>query len=122
MNNQKYGTKFESELKRKLLDSGLTVLSLALPETADLIVISNKVRILECKTVKGNRFRIKNKEQYEKLQELAKNFSVYIVVKYHFNIGHKIIIKFYYLNHHLTFSKEEGYTLEQFIEHCKKNE
>ncbi|MEM4066649.1 MAG: hypothetical protein QXV17_07305 [Candidatus Micrarchaeaceae archaeon] len=119
MNNQKYGTKFESELKRKLLDSGLTVLSLALPETADLIVISDKVRILECKTVKGDKFSIKNKQQYEKLQELAKKFSVYIVVKYHQKRGHKALIKFYYLNHHFSLKKEDGYSLEDFVNHCK---
>ncbi|MEM3845626.1 MAG: hypothetical protein QXU98_07995 [Candidatus Parvarchaeota archaeon] len=122
MNNQKYGVKFESELKRKLIDSGLTVLSLAFPETADLIVVSDKVRILECKTVKGNKFIIKNKQQYEKLQKLSQKFSVYIVVKFHYSKGHKNIIKFFYLNHHLTFDKNDGYTLEEFVNHCKRNE
>lgn len=120
MSNHKYGLDFESELKKILNDEGITTLSLSYTETADLITISNKVRIIECKTVKNlPKFVIKNKEQYLRLKLLAdKGYSVYFAVKYHFGRGSRNIIKFYYLNHHFNYSINEGYTLEEFIAHA----
>ena len=42
MLNTQRGKRFESVLKRKLKDRGFKVLKLAIPETADLVLLNNK--------------------------------------------------------------------------------
>jgi len=122
MNNQKNGVKFEIQLKKILNENGLFTLNLGFNETADLVVVDDKARLIECKTSHKPIWYRKNKKQYERLMEFVEQGkSVYIAIK--FVIKRKAIIKFFYLKDaKYPYRFDEGYTLEQFINHCKKEE
>jgi len=122
MNNQKNGVKFEIQLKKILNENGLFTLNLGFNETADLVVVDDKARLIECKTSHKPIWYRKNKKQYERLMEFVEQGkSVYIAIK--FVIKRKAIIKFFYLKDaKYPYKIEEGYTLEQFINHCKSRE
>jgi Holliday junction resolvase len=119
MNNQKSGVNFETKLKKLLTDKGLKVLNLGFNETADLVVINGKVRIIECKRSHKSIWYRKNPKQYDRLMEMVKQgFSVYIAIEY--IINRKSTIKFYYLpDSSYPYKIDNGYTLEEFISHCK---
>ena len=123
MNTHRIGLRFESELKKKLNDSGLICLNLGYNEIGDLVVVNGKTRIIECKTTHKPYFYLsKNPYQSGKLKELTlRNISVYYAVK--FIKDNRSEIKFYYINditsHTKHFSDYLGYSLEDFIKHCK---
>ena len=130
MNTHRIGLRFEMELKKKLNESGLICLNLGYNEIGDLVVVNGKTRIIECKTVHNDVYYMsKNPKQRDKLFELSKhNISVYLVVKY-IRGKQKSIIKFFNLQdtpdsvHHM-FLKDSfyGYSLEDFIIHCKESD
>ena len=122
MNTHRIGLRFESELKKKLNDSGLICLNLGYNEIGDLVVVNGKTRIIECKTTHKSYFYLsKNPYQLGKLKELAsRNISVYYAVK--FIKGNKSRVDFYYMNmseQNTILREYEGYSLEDFIKHCK---
>ena len=123
MNTHRIGLRFESELKKKLNDSGLICLNLGYNEIGDLVVVNGKTRIIECKTTHKPYFYLsKNPYQFGKLKELTmRNISVYYAVKY--IKGNRSEIKFFYMNNYSPNNKTLigwlGYTLEDFIKHCK---
>ena len=123
MNTHRIGLRFESELKKKLNDSGLICLNLGYNEIGDLVVVNGKTRIIECKTTHKPYFYLsKNPYQSGKLKELAsRNISVYYAVK--FIKGNRSEIKFFYMNDSFVriyyLDVDRGYSLEDFIEHCK---
>ena len=122
MNTHRIGLRFESELKKKLNDSGLICLNLGYNEIGDLVVVNGKTRIIECKTTHKSYFYLsKNPYQSGKLKELAsRNISVYYAVK--FIKGNKSRVDFYYMNmndQNTILREYEGYSLEDFIKHCK---
>ena len=119
MNNQRNGSKFEGELKKILNDNGIFCLNLGYNETADLIIVNGKTRLIECKTTHKPIWYRKNPKQYYRLMEFVnKGKSVYIAIK--FIINRKSIIKFFYLKEaEYPYSVNNGYTLNDFINHCK---
>ena len=120
INNQKNGTRFEIELKKILNQNGLFTLNLGYNEVADLVVVDGKTRLIECKTSHKPIWYRKNARQYYKLMKFVnEGKSVYIAIK--FVINHKAIIKFFYLKDaEYPYKIDNGYTLEDFINHCKK--
>ena len=55
------------------------------------------------------------------MEFVKKGRSVYIAIK--FVVNRKAIIKFFYLKDApYPYKVNEGYTLEEFINHCKKGE
>jgi len=120
MSNQKNGARFETTLKRILNDNGLSTLNLGYNETADLVVIDGKARLIECKVSHKPIWYRKNKAQYYKLIKFVeRNKSVYIAIQ--FILKHKAIIRFYYLKDSpYPYRVNEGYSLEDFIKHCKE--
>jgi len=120
INNQKNGTRFEIELKKILNQNGLFTLNLGYNEVADLVVVDGKTRLIECKTSHKPIWYRKNPKQYEKLIEFVnQGKSVYIAIK--FVVNHKAIIKFFYLKDSpYPYKMTEGYSLENFINHCKE--
>jgi len=120
MNNQKNGTRFEIELKKILNQNGLFTLNLGYNEVADLVVVDGKTRLIECKTSHKPIWYRKNPKQYKKLMEFVnQGKSVYIAIK--FVVNHKAIIKFFYLkNAPYPYKMNDGYSLENFINHCKE--
>jgi len=121
MNNQKNGVKFEIQLKKILNDNGIFTLNLGFNETADLVVVDGKARLIECKTSHKPIWYRKNPKQFERLMEFVKQGkSVYIAIK--FVINRKAIIKFFYLKDaKYPYKINEGYSLEEFINHCKED-
>ena len=123
MNTHRIGLRFESELKKKLNDSGLICLNLGYNEIGDLVVVNGKTRIIECKTTHKPYFYLsKNPYQSGKLKELTlRNISVYYAVK--FIQGNRSEIKFFYMNDSFVriyyLDVDRGYSLEDFIKHCK---
>ena len=123
MNTHRIGLRFESELKKKLNDAGLICLNLGYNEIGDLVVVNGKTRIIECKTTHKPYFYLsKNPYQFSKLKELAEhNISIYYAVK--FIKGNRSEIKFFYMNNYSPNNKTLigwlGYSLEDFIKHCK---
>jgi Holliday junction resolvase len=122
MNNQERGNRFESELKKLLNDNGLFTLNLGFNETADLIVLDGKARIIECKVTHKEIWYRKNPKQYRKLLSIIeKGKSVYIAIKFIRDKNRAFTIRFYYLKDaEYPFKINEGYSLAEFIEHCKK--
>ena len=120
MNNQKNGTRFEIELKKILNQNGLFTLNLGYNEVADLVVVDGKTRLIECKTSHKSIWYRKNSKQYEKLMEFVnQGKSVYIAIK--FVVNHKAVIKFFYLKDApYPYKMNDGYSLENFINHCKE--
>ena len=115
MINQQRGKRFESVLKRKLKDRGFRVLKLAIPETADLVLLNSKPILIECKVCNQSLWYRKNIEQYNRLVEMNKEgYDVYIAVKF---TSYKSIIKFFRLNDAYPFSVNQGLTLEEFVQY-----
>ena len=113
MLNTKRGKRFESVLKRKLKDKGFRVLKLAIPETADLILLNNKPILIECKVCNQALWYRKNNEQYDRLVEMNKEgYDVFIAIKF---TSFNSIIKFFRLNDVYPYSVREGMN---FIEFC----
>ena len=122
MNTHRIGLRFESELKKKLNDSGLICLNLGYNEIGDLVVVNGKTRIIECKTTHKPYFYLsKNPYQFGKLKELTmRNISVYYAVKY--IKGNKSRVDFYYMNlsdQNTILREYEGYYFIDFVKHCK---
>ena len=122
MNTHRIGLRFESELKKKLNDSGLICLNLGYNEIGDLVVVNGKTRIIECKTTHKPYFYLsKNPYQSDKLKELTmRNISVYYAVK--FIKGNKSRVNFYYMNmsdQNTILREYEGYSFTDFVKHCK---
>ena len=122
MSNQKNGARFETTLKRILNDNNLTTLNLGYNETADLVVIDGKARLIECKVSHKPVWYRKNIEQYQRLIKFVEmGISVYIAIQ--FVIGHKATVKFFYLKDApYPYSIDGGYSLEDFIRHCKEGD
>ncbi len=122
MSNQKNGARFEMTLKKILDDNGLFTLNLGYNETADLVVVDGKARLIECKVSHKPTWYRKNPKQYKKLiQFVQMGKSVYIAIQ--FIINHKATIKFYYLKDSpYPYKVNEGYSLEDFLEHCKESD
>ena len=122
MNTHRIGLRFESELKKKLNDSGLICLNLGYNEIGDLVVVNGKTRIIECKTTHKPYFYLsKNPYQSGKLKELTmRNISVYYAVKY--IKSNKSRVDFYYMNlsdQNTILREYEGYSFTDFVKHCK---
>ena len=125
MNTHRIGLRFEMELKKKLNQSGLICLNLGYNEIGDLVVINGKTRIIECKTTHQQFYYLsKNPYQVDKLKSLTEhNISVYYAIK--FIRGKRSIIRFFIMNNNnligIPLKEDYGYSLEEFIEHCKGN-
>ena len=112
MLNTKRGKRFESVLKRKLKDNGFRVLKLAIPETADLVLLNSKPILIECKVCNQSLWYRKNIEQYNRLVEMNKEgYDVFIVVKF---TSFNSVIKFFRLDDVYPFSVREGLSLVEF--------
>jgi len=122
MSNQKNGARFEMTLKKILNNNGLFTLNLGYNETADLVVVDGKARLIECKVSHKPTWYRKNPSQYERLMSFVKKGkSVYIAIQ--FIIRHKATVKFYYLkNAPYPYKVNDGYSLEDFLKHCKEND
>jgi len=122
MSNQKNGARFEMNLKKILNDNGLFTLNLGYNETADLVVVDGKARLIECKQSHKPTWYRKNPSQYERLMSFVKKGkSVYIAVQ--FIIRHKATIKFFYLKDSpYPYKVDGGYSLEDFLKHCKESD
>jgi Holliday junction resolvase len=118
MLNTRRGKRFETVLKRKLKTKGFKVLKLAIPETADLILLNQKPLLIECKVCNQSLWYRKNLKQYDRLLEMFnEGYDVYIVIKF---TGHDSIIKFFKIGDTYPFKYNEGKTLDEFIEGAKK--
>ena len=112
MINQKRGKRFESDLKRKLKDRGYRVLKLAIPETADLVILNYKPIVIECKVTNRSLWYRANTGQYLRLLEMHKEgYDVFIAVKF---TSFKSIIKFFRLDDVYPYSVNEGMSLSEF--------
>ena len=118
-NNQQNGTIFESRLKAILKKNGLNVFLLAIPESADMIVLNGNHRLIECKTTHKFLWIVKNKPQHAKLVSYAQEgISVYYAIK--FILSHKATIKFFHiLTSEYPYTMDKGYTLQEFVHHTK---
>lgn len=113
MLNRQHGKRFETDLKRKLMQKGLLVLKLAIPETADLIVLNGFPILLECKVSGKDVWYRQNNKQYERLMKYnQKGYEVYIVIKFK---NPYTIIKFYKINDTYPFRIENGLTLDDWV-------
>ena len=113
MSNFRRGKKFETILKRKLIDKGFRVLKLAIPETADLILINKYPVLLECKVSQSPIWYRKNNKQFERLTRyMVEGYSVFIVVKF---ISKPPIIRFFKLLDEYPFRVQNGLSLNEFI-------
>lgn len=121
MNNQQNGTIFESRLKAILKKNGLNVFLLAIPESADMVVLNGTHRLIECKTTHNNFWKIKNRTQHERLIGFAKEgISVYYAIR--FTVNHKASIKFFHiLSSKYPYLMDSGFTIDEFITHVKKS-
>jgi len=122
MSNQKNGARFEMSLKKILNDNNLFTLNLGYNERADLVVVDGKARLIECKVSHKPTWYRKNPSQYQKLMSFVeKGKSVYIAIQ--FILNHKATIKFFYLKDSpYPYRVDNGYTLENFIAHCKESD
>lgn len=119
MNNQQNGTMFESKLKSLLKKEGIKAFLLAIPESADLIVLNGTHRLIECKTTHTALWTVKNKSQHERLISFAKDgISVYYAIR--FTLKHKSTIRFFHiLTSDYPYDVRGGYSLEEFVYHLK---
>jgi len=120
MSNQKNGARFEMTLKKILNDNNLFTLNLGYNETADLVVVDGKPRLIECKQSHKSTWYRKNPKQYQKLMSFVeKGKSVYIAIQ--FILNHKATIKFFYLKDSpYPYKVSEGYSLDDFLTHCRE--
>ena len=115
MLNTRRGKRFETVLKRKLKDNGFRVLKLAIPETADLVLLNSKPILIECKVCKQSLWYRKNNKQYDRLLEMYKEgYDVFIVVKF---TAYNSVIKFFRLDDVYPYSVHEGMNLPEFYIH-----
>ena len=113
MINTQRGKRFESVLKRKLKDRGFKVLKLAIPETADLVLLNNKPIVIECKVCNQSLWYRKNLKQYDRLLEMYnEGYDVYIAVKF---TSFDSVIKFFRIDDTYPFRVDSGKTLDAFI-------
>lgn len=121
LNNQQNGTIFESRLKAILKKNGLNVFLLAIPESADMVVLNGTHRLIECKTTHNISWKVKNRTQHDRLIAFAKEgISVYYAIR--FTIGHKATIKFFHiLSSKYPYSMYSGFTVDEFTTHVKKS-
>ena len=113
MSNFRRGKKFETILKRKLIDRGFKVLKLAIPETADLVLINKYPVLIECKVSQSPIWYRKNNKQFERLtQYRVEGYFVFIAVKF---IAKPSIIKFFKLFDEYPFKIQNGLSLNEFI-------
>lgn len=125
------GVRFESELKRLLIMSGLDAWNLGYNERADILVVNHKDRVIECKVVHGTAYNFsrnsaKQHKRLIKYQEEHPDSSVYYAVKYVYRRS-KSEIKFYALSEiifmpEISMDSPFGYSLNQFVSHCKEEE
>ena len=112
MLNTRRGKRFESVLKRKLKDNGFRVLKLAIPETADLVLLNSVPVLIECKVTNRALWYRVNIQQYNRLFEMNKEgYDVYIAIKF---TSYKSIIKFFRLDDVYPYSVNEGMSLSEF--------
>ena len=117
IHNHMRGKRFETILKGKLIDRGFKVLKLAIPETADLILLNRIPILIECKVSKSFVWYRKNNKQYEKLLKyLQDGYFVFIAIKF---TTAPSIIKFFSLDDEYPYRIEEGITLNSFVAWCK---
>ena len=115
MLNTQRGKRFESVLKRKLKDRGFKVLKLAIPETADLVLLNSKPIVIECKVCNQALWYRKNLKQYDRLLDMHKEgYDVYVAIK--FTI-YNSTIKFFRIDDVYPFSANEGQTLDEFVQY-----
>ena len=113
MSNFHRGKKFETILKRKLIDRGFKVLKLAIPETADLVLIKNNPILIECKVSQSPIWYRKNNKQFDRLtQYMNDGYFVFIAVKFALTPS---IIKFFKLFDEYPFKVKNGLSLNEFI-------
>ena len=117
MSNFRKGKRFETILKRKLIDRGFKVLKLAIPETADLVLIKNNPILIECKVSQSITWYRKNNKQFDRLtQYMNDGYFVFIAVKF---ISTPPIIKFFKLLDEYPFKIRDGLTLNEFVAELK---
>ena len=115
MLNTQRGKRFESVLKRKLKNKGFKVLKLAIPETADLVLLNSKPIVIECKVCNQSLWYRKNLKQYDRLLEMNnEGYDVYIAIKF---TSFNSIIKFFRIDDTYPFSVNEGQTLNEFLQY-----
>ncbi len=119
MKNKRNGSEFEIELKKLLNDNGIFTLHLGYNESADLVVVNHKPRLIECKTTHKAIWYRKNPKQYSRLMDYVKRGkSVYIAVK--FIVNRKAVIKFFYLKEaKYPYKMSDGYSFDEFVNHVK---
>ena len=114
MLNTQRGKRFESVLKRKLKDRGFKVLKLAIPETADLVLLNNKPIVIECKVCNKTQWYRKNLKQYDRLLEMRnEGYGVLIAVKF---TSFDSVIKFFKIDDTYPFRVDSGKTLDEFVQ------
>ena len=114
MLNTKRGKRFESVLKRKLKDRGFKVLKLAIPETADLVLLNSKPIVIECKVCNQSLWYRKNLKQYDRLLEMYnEGFDVYIAVKF---TSYDSVIKFFKIDDPYPFRVDSGKSFNLFVQ------
>ena len=114
MINTQRGKRFESVLKRKLKDRGFKVLKLAIPETADLVLLNSKPIVIECKVCNQSLWYRKNLKQYDRLLDMHnEGYDVYISVKF---TAFDSIIKFFKIDDPYPFRVDSGKSFNLFVQ------
>ena len=115
MLNTQRGKRFESVLKRRLKDRGFKVLKLAIPETADLVLLNSKPIVIECKVCNQYLWYRKNLKQYNRLLDMhIEGYDVYVAIKF---TSYNSTIKFFRIDALYPFSVNEGQTLDEFVQY-----
>ena len=119
MTNFRKGKRFETILKRKLINRGFKVLKLAIPETADLVLINKYPILIECKVSQSAVWYRKNNKQLERLRAYAiEGYFVFLAIKFTSNST----IKFFKLFDEYPFGAKKGLSIDDFVNWCNRGE
>ena len=114
MLNTQRGKRFESVLKRKFKDRGFKVLKLAIPETADLVLLNSKPILIECKVCNKSLWYRKNLKQYNRLLDMhIEGYDVYVAIKF---TSFNSIIKFFRIDDPYPFRVDSGKSFNLFVQ------
>lgn len=125
MNNRVNGKKFETKVKKMFNDSGkFKAFKLAIPETADVIIVNKKTYLIECKTSHEPIWtRHRNPEQFFRLKEISKTITVITAIKFVDSKKHKANICFYVMNEaRYPYLDFEGLSFEELLNRLESDE